>query len=49
LYRCEPQFPDLPAEVAGAQLAGIFGVLGQQADEEVDRLKSILSRCLSPN
>jgi hypothetical protein len=32
----EPQFPDLPAEVSGVGLAEILGVLGEQADEEVD-------------
>ena len=32
----EPQFPDLPAEVSGGGLAEVLGVLGEQADEEVD-------------
>lgn len=31
----EPQFPDLPAQVAGVRLAEILGVLSKQADEEV--------------
>ena len=32
----EPQFPDLPAQVARVRLAEIFGVLSKQANEEVD-------------
>ena len=32
----EPQFPDLPAEVPGVGLADVLGVLGEQADEEID-------------
>src|SRR5215471_14677781 len=32
----EPQLPDLPVEVTGVGLAEVFGVLGEQADEEVD-------------
>jgi hypothetical protein len=34
--RVEPEFPDLPAEVSGVGLAEVLGVLGEQADEEVD-------------
>jgi hypothetical protein len=46
----EPQFPDLPAEVAGVQFAEIFGALGRQADEEVDPAEVQPSAsCLSPN
>ena len=41
----EPQFPDLPAQVAGVRLAEILGVLSEQADEEATRPKS---RSLSP-
>ena len=32
----EPQFPDFPAKVTGIGLAEVFGVLGEQADEEVN-------------
>jgi hypothetical protein len=32
----EPQFPDLPPEVSCVRLAEIFGMPGEQADEEVD-------------
>ena len=32
----EPQFPDFPAQVAGIGLAEILGLLGEQADVEVD-------------
>ena len=32
----EPQLPDPSAQVAGARLAEIAGVLGEQAHEEVD-------------
>jgi hypothetical protein len=47
-YRVEPHFPDLPAEVAGVRLAEIFGVFGQQADEEVGPADALCS-CLSAN
>jgi hypothetical protein len=32
----EPQLSDLPAQVTGVGLAEVFGVLSEQADEEVD-------------
>jgi hypothetical protein len=32
----EPQFPDLAAEVSCVWLAEIFGMLSEQADEEVN-------------
>jgi hypothetical protein len=32
----KPQFPDLSAKVTGVGLAEVLGVLGEQADEEVD-------------
>jgi hypothetical protein len=36
----EPQLPNLPAEVAGVRLTKCLGVLGEQADEEVDSTQS---------
>jgi hypothetical protein len=41
----EPQFPDFPAQVAGTGLAEIVGLLGEQADVEVDPAEvTLLSR-----
>jgi hypothetical protein len=32
----EPQFPDLATKMTGVRLAEIFGMLGEQADKEID-------------
>lgn len=39
----ESQLTDLPAEVAGVRLAERLGMLGEQADEEVDPAKVAIS------
>ena len=32
----EPQFPNLPVQVPWVRLAELVGLLGEQADQEVD-------------
>ncbi len=44
----EPQLPNLPAEVAGVRLTECLGVLGEQADEEVDSTKVAVSKAFQP-
>jgi DNA primase len=44
----EPQFPDSPAKVTGIGLTEVLGLLGEQADVEVDPAEVTVAQCGQP-
>jgi hypothetical protein len=44
----EPQLPDLAAQVTGIRLAEVLGMLGKQADEEIDPAEIPVGQVLQP-